>query len=255
MRRKGKAAMQTHNRYMNIIAIVIAAACLSLAAACRGETSGCTTETPELTSRLNTSEEEHQQHQEIDILTWSVQSKYNSLFWRQPNVYNITPGFLRDDEGGWTDTWGLTVWVTEKVDQNALPPEDRIPDYLDEIPIQIMQADPSTKASQAICDYSKCTVPPRFRGESTDNSTNYILDHLDEVIHKYEPLLWRQPNVHAVVRGLISDEDGNMTERNGIIVEVIAKVEQDLLPPYDRIPDCLEGIPVQIIEAPMARYR
>ncbi len=36
-RQKGKAAMQTHNRYMHIIAIVIAAACLSLATACGGD--------------------------------------------------------------------------------------------------------------------------------------------------------------------------------------------------------------------------
>ena len=34
---------------------------------------------------------------------------------------------------------GIKVWVTEKVDQSALPPEDRIPDVLEGVPVQILE--------------------------------------------------------------------------------------------------------------------
>ena len=75
----------------------------------------------------------------------------------------------------------------------------------------------------------------------------------DEYIHKirvkYDPLFWRQPNVTGVGEGYFR-EDGEWTETSGIIVSVAVgkKVDQSTLPPEDRIPDCLEGVPVQIRE-------
>ena len=69
-----------------------------------------------------------------------------------------------------------------------------------------------------------------------------------EVRLKYDPLFWRQPNVFGVGEGIFTDEHGGLLKTRGIVVSVTRKVDQSTLPPEDRIPDCLEGIPVQVIE-------
>ena len=68
--------------------------------------------------------------------------------------------------------------------------------------------------------------------------------------HKYEDLFWRQPNVHGVGIGRFEDENGEGTRQVGFVITVTEKVDQNTLPPEDRIPDCLEGVPVQIVEEP-----
>ena len=68
-----------------------------------------------------------------------------------------------------------------------------------------------------------------------------------EVRLKYDPLFWRQPNIVSVGEGLLRDENGELTETAGIVVGVSEKTDQRTLPAEDRIPDCLEGVPVQII--------
>ena len=73
-----------------------------------------------------------------------------------------------------------------------------------------------------------------------------------EVRDKYQPLFRRQPNY--VGNGAPTDIDRNGNEVLGITVRVNADpVDQDTLPPEDRIPDCLEGVPVKITEAEMMR--
>ena len=90
-----------------------------------GQQNECTTESPELTSRLNTLEEEYQEHGENRRRANGVLYEHRALFWRQPNVYDVSESFLRDKKGEWTNQWGITVWVTEKVDQSTLPPGTR----------------------------------------------------------------------------------------------------------------------------------
>ena len=67
----------------------------------------------------------------------AVREKYAELFRRQPNVWSIGWGFLEDSEGNTTDRTGISIDVTKKVDQSTLPEEDRIPDCLEGVPIQI----------------------------------------------------------------------------------------------------------------------
>ena len=79
----------------------------------------------------------------------AIRDKYEDLFWRQPNVWSTGIGFFRDDsdnplevpdgEGDCKRIVGFIIWVTEKVDQSALPPEDRIPDVLEGVPVQILE--------------------------------------------------------------------------------------------------------------------
>ena len=69
----------------------------------------------------------------------AIRPKYDPLFWRQPNVHGVGIGDIQDGSGEWTGKWGFVVHVTEKVDQSTLPPEDRIPDCLEGVPVEIRE--------------------------------------------------------------------------------------------------------------------
>lgn len=71
-----------------------------------------------------------------------------------------------------------------------------------------------------------------------------------EIHNKYEDLIQRQPNYRwaEVPTYLLADENGGYAEVRGIIVWVTRKVDQSEIPAEDRIPDCLEGVPVQIVK-------
>ena len=71
-----------------------------------------------------------------------------------------------------------------------------------------------------------------------------------EVQEKYRSLFERQPNYEGSGFGFLTNEDtGELDwDRVGIEVLVTKKVDQSTLPEADRIPDCLEGVPVQILE-------
>ena len=74
-------------------------------------------------------------------------------------------------------------------------------------------------------------------------------EHIIEVREKYRDLIRRQPN-YSTHGGpaLLMDENGEYTQVKGIMVWVTKKVDQSAIPAEDRIPDCLEGVPVQIVE-------
>ena len=70
----------------------------------------------------------------------AIRHKYEDLFWRRSNVWGVGIGEFRDENGEWAGgPWGFVISVTEKVDQNTLPPEDRIPDCLEGVPVQIIE--------------------------------------------------------------------------------------------------------------------
>ena len=230
---------------------LLCAAVLWLAAACSSDeersTGGCERGSSELVSRDNMSEEEHGRH-----LYWvgranAMRDRHEDLLRRQPNFQDLSTGFLRDGKGGWTDTWGITVWVTEKVDQGALPPEDRIPDYLENVPVQVIDEE-LPEPGKNVCDYDRCGANSPEREGSMETTTEITDERIHEVRLKYDRLFWRQPNVFMVSEGFLADGRGGWTEDSGINVKVTRKVDQRALPPEDRIPDCLEGIPVKITE-------
>ena len=70
--------------------------------------------------------------------------------------------------------------------------------------------------------------------------------HAKAIRHKYEPLFRRQPNFYAFGVGLLRDENDELTSEVGFKIYVTEKVDQSTLPLEDRIPGCLEGVPVQI---------
>ena len=70
-------------------------------------------------------------------LARAIRHKYDDLFWRQPTVHGVGIGDLKDKNDEYLGIWGFIIEVTEKVDQNTLPPEDRIPDCLEGVPVEI----------------------------------------------------------------------------------------------------------------------
>ena len=84
----------------------------------------------------------------------------------------------------------------------------------------------------------------------TEPSERELLEQQIKVVReKYEALIERQPTWHGTGTGNLKDADRQPTGPLGIIIHVERKVDQNTLPPEDRIPDCLDGIPVQIIES------
>ena len=73
-------------------------------------------------------------------------------------------------------------------------------------------------------------------------------DQLYGVMEKYEDLFERQPGYAGAVFEPIADEDEGEADTRRIVVCVEKTLDQGTLPPEDRIPDCLEGVPIQIHE-------
>ena len=91
------------------------------------------------------------------------------------------------------------------------------------------------------------------RTDMTPEIYDADVERASAIRHKYEDLFWRQPNVHGVGIGIIEDENGQYTDRAGFVIGVTEKVDQSTLRPEDRMPNCLEGVPVQIEERPEAQ--
>ena len=185
-----------------------------------------------------------------DVRREEVMKKYNDLLWRQPNVYDVfwNASLRREDNGRRIPgrvRVGILVVVYPKVDQSMLPPEDRIPDCLEGIPVQVIERSPEGMKKEDMMEYLKEKWPC---AEDFDPP----LEQRRAVRDKYSDMLWRQPNVHGIGVGTLRHENGEPIRGTaGIKVYVTEKTDQSTLPPEDRIPDCLEGIPVQVLEEPV----
>ena len=76
--------------------------------------------------------------------------------------------------------------------------------------------------------------------------TREYQDRLKDVYRRYKPQLLQNPQVSSVGRGYFTDADGRILDTAGIQVYVRELVDQTTLPEADRIPNCIEGIPVEI---------
>ena len=105
-----------------------------------------------------------------------VRLKYDDLFWRQPNVFAVSEGRLRDGRGGWLTTKGINISVTTKVDQVTLPTEDRIPSVLEGIPINIVEEPNNYRLSHSPMTYHRPLVSgiSFLVGKSTDSGIQSV---------------------------------------------------------------------------------
>lgn len=166
--------------------------------------------------------------------TREVLVKYMELFKRQPKFLVAEDEFLRDEETGRrTETWGIRVGVHEKVDQDTLPPEDRIPDELEGVPVQIL---PAEIAGMGITFAEPDLSGP---GGAHFKRTLHTLKKNRAFFHQY-------PFEYSAGYFLVRRGDEFSSDIWGIEVLVTEKVDPRTVPPEDRIPDCLEDIPVII---------
>ena len=139
--------------------------------------------------------------------------------------------FIRDDEGNWSDEYGIVVTVNEMVDQNTLPPEDRIPDEIDGVTVYIDVA-PS--------NYTGGLIEGVYQ-ERTEVQYAYA------AMWKYEDLFFRQffPNYQPFAHGIVGvGEDPGEPLKVRIGVTIFGRENALLL--KNRIPECVDGIPVTI---------
>ncbi len=66
----------------------------------------------------------------------AVQAKYSDMLMSKPHVQGVGVG-LATKEGQFTDQIAIVVMVDEKVPADQLAPEDRLPDELDGIPVDV----------------------------------------------------------------------------------------------------------------------
>ncbi len=170
--------------------------------------------------------------------TRDVFLKYEELFMRQPKYRSAEDEFLRDEKTGRrTETWGILVSVDEKVDQDTLPPEDRIPDVLEGVPVQILPAEIKGMAMEF--------VEPDLSGPGGG--------HFKRALHtlkKNRPFFSRYPFQSSAGWFLVRHGDEPSSNIWGIEVLVSEKVDPRTVPPEDRIPSCLEDIPLIITKYP-----
>ena len=169
--------------------------------------------------------------------TREVGLKYEPLFLRQPNSPRAREGFLRDERTGErTETWGIVITVDgEKVDQASLPTEDRIPDEIEGVPVQIIPWQVAEKA------YIRQGGFP-FEGDPH-------FSRAIETISKNIDLFDDHPFSNGARPYGIKDSNG----MSGIEFFVGAMVDPLSLAPEEQIPTCLEDIPVRILEGEPTR--
>ena len=73
-----------------------------------------------------------------------------------------------------------------------------------------------------------------------------------KILDKYDDLIFRQSTVHGWSIGKLRHKNSVLIDQMFIEIEVDDYVDQSTLPPEDRIPECLEGIPVHFVITPRA---
>ncbi len=192
--------------------------------------------------------------------------EYHSLFRRQPNVIWHGQILLRYEGVHPPGTVGISVHVTEKVDQEALPPEDRIPDCLEGVPIQVIEAprvSPSPRVTEQVyCreQWETTRLPKEMEDllrkgahRLTDEERKRHAELLDELFSRIREVAFsnrelfsRQPNFFMLSAGFVGRSLPYGESGFGVKVLVTEIVPQWKLPLHDRIPCVIDGVPVEI---------
>lgn len=67
-----------------------------------------------------------------------AQARYTDMLMRMENVTGVAVGLITKDNS-YTDQIGLVVLVEKKVPSEQLAPQDRIPDELDGVPVDVQE--------------------------------------------------------------------------------------------------------------------
>ena len=112
----------------------------------------CGKQIEEVGEQMATTQPEYLSYEEASEQAESLIEKYGDLFWRHPNIIGVQVEGLyvkdeignhievpEDAEGGNRLVASINIYVTKKVDQCTLSPEDRIPDVIEGIPVEISE--------------------------------------------------------------------------------------------------------------------
>lgn len=91
---------------------------------------------------------------------------------------------------------------------------------------------------------AKCWEESYYGGTGMSDTT-VTLEYAHQVMEKYLDLILRQPNFVLTGATDFNDDEENWTAAVHIKIGVTEKVDQSSLPEADRIPDCLDGVPVR----------
>ena len=163
-----------------------------------------------------------------------VSEQNRGLFRRQPGFHSAIEHFIRNEEGSWSDEYGIVIRVKEKVDQDTLLPEDRIPDEIEGILVYIDEWPPNHTGGLIEGVFEKI---PEFQ-------------YAAAVTWKNEDLLLRQPNLSSGIGYGPLGNGGRAGEPWSVRVSMLVtgRVDESTQPRKDWIPECLDGIPVRIHE-------
>ena len=82
-------------------------------------------------------------------------------------------------------------------------------------------------------------------------------ERIETILNRYEDRIWKQytnngGHIHGYGVMSMRNENGKITDKQVIEIEVIDYVDQRTLPPEVRIPECIEGVEVHFVVAPIA---
>ena len=118
------------------------------------------------------------------------------------------------------------LWLTMACEQQAADPTPE--------PLEVRYEDPATLCA------------PVEGGKMTPRKVP--IERARAVLDEQRERIRRQPNLVHFGVNRMWDTDGNRIDEVGIVIGVSEKVDQSTLPEQDRIPGCLDGVPVQFIE-------
>ena len=205
---------------MLTLALACAAAVLWLGAGCIDRDYQCGEDSVKLTRRTH------------DVLV-----KHYPLIMRLPYSPQPEPEFLRDENGDMTDTWGIVILTDEEIDQDALYVRYGIPDSLEGVPVQVLPKEIGDKER------------PWYPGWGPDHVSDPHWHYSGDVLGKNWDLIQRYPFHTGQTSSFtfLRNDPNNSDAIIWIVVTVTEKVDPSTLPQEDRIPDCLEDVPVDII--------
>ena len=153
-------------------------------------------------------------------------------FLRQPGYSRSMEHFFRDEEGNWSHEYGIVIRVSgSKVDQDTLPPEHRIPDEIDGVPVYF---------DDGPLNYVGGLIEGIF-----DNDPEF--QYAFAVRFKYDDLWRRQPNLATGPGVGLIGYGGRPGEPLSIEIgiPVTEKVDQSTLPtgrPHTGLPGRRAGV-------------
>ena len=107
--------------------------------------------------------------------------------------------------------------------------------------------DPTPEVKERTYDDPATLCPSEGENMNEEKVTvERAVERAKVVLDKHRERFLRQPNLVRFGFGHLRDTDGNfIRDEIGIFIGVSERVDQSTLPEEDRIPSCIDGVPVQ----------